>query len=427
MKTLLRTIGLSLAVSAALLFASCGKKEAHDEHAGHNHAHGGHGEEKGHGHAETKDGVAMCGEHGVPEAQCAVCNPDAASKLAPGQSMQVRLPSQTSAAIVGVETRPVEAGAMAESVECVAEVLFNQNKLAEITAPAGGIVDSVEVDLGAKVEEGQPLAKLSSAAITEAVSKAVLAHQTVMRERKLRGDRVTSEQALQEAEANYRAAYQQVRAFGFTDEQIASLADHSDEPVYLQVRAPFSGEIIDRTAVRGALVETGKRLFTVVDHSTVWAMLQVPEHLLARIQPGQTVELKIGSISERVFTGKLTWVSPTVDERTRMTRARAEFENPDGLLKDKMFATARILTRKTDLAMLVPAAAVQHIEGKPFVFVKRDADLFDVRAVQLGAKFDGRREILAGLSAGEQVAVAHAFAVKSSMLMSRLGAGCADD
>ena len=77
--------------------------------------------------------------------------------------------------------------------------------------------------------------------------------------------------------------------------------------------------------------------------------------------------------------------------------------------------------------MLVPPSAIQHLEGKPFVFVKLGQDLFDARAVELGAQFNGRREVLAGLKPQEEIAVSHSFAVKSAMLMSRLGAGCADD
>jgi cobalt-zinc-cadmium efflux system membrane fusion protein len=180
-------------------------------------------------------------------------------------------------------------------------------------------------------------------------------------------------------------------------------------------------------AVRGALVEAGKPLFTLVDPSTVWAMLQVPEFSLGRVQVGQTVELRVDSLPGRVFTGRLTWIGPAVDERTRLARARAEFANPDRLLKDKMFASARILIRQAEGAMLVPRDAVQRLEGKPFVFVKLAEDLFDARAVQLGAKDDTHLEILLGLDPRETVAVRHAFALKSAMLMSRLGAGCADD
>jgi len=371
--------------------------------------------------------VLMCKEHGVPEAECAVCRPEGAAKLKPGESMKVRLPSTNSMAIVGVQTATPETGAIADAVECVAEVNFNQNKLAQIAAPVSGIIQTVDVDLGTKVEEKQTVAKIWSASIAESVAKAVLSHQTLDRERKLREQRVTSEQALQEAEASHRAACQQLRTLGFTEEQIDEMGHKPQEQVLMEVRAPFAGEIVERMAVRGSLVDAGKPLFTLVDHSTVWAMLQVPEATLARVKVGQAVELRVDSLPGKVFTGKLTWVGPAVDERTRMARARAEFDNPDCLLKDKMFATARIVTRRAEGAMLVPPSAIQHVEGRPFVFVKLAQDLFDARAVTLGAKFNGRLEVLAGLRPEEQVAVSRAFALKSAMLMSRLGAGCADD
>lgn len=369
----------------------------------------------------------MCAEHGVPEAECAVCKPELAAKLKPGESMKVRLPSANSAIIVGVQTATAETGAIAESVECVAEVSFNQNKLAQIAAPVSGIIQSVDVDLGTLVEEKQLVAKIWSAAIAEAVAKSVLTHQTLDREKKLHAARVTSEQALQEAEATHRAACQQARTFGFSEEQIDELGRRPNDPVYLEVRAPFGGEIVERTAVRGALVEAGKPLFTVADRSKMWAMIQLPESALARVKVGQTVELRVDSLPGKTFTGQLTWIGAGVDERTRMARARAEFANPDGLLKDKMFTTARILTREVKSALLVPASAIQRIEGRPYVFVKLGVDLFDARAVQLGARFDGRLELIAGVKSLEQIAVRHAFAIKSAMLMSRLGAGCADD
>jgi cobalt-zinc-cadmium efflux system membrane fusion protein len=412
-----------VAVAAVTLLSGCsklGESTAHGEEDGH-----GHG--KATAHPETKDGVVMCTEHGVPEAECAVCQPERAAKLQPGESMRVRLPSTNSMAMVGIQTATADTGAIADGLECVAEVSFNQNKLAQISAPVSGIIQTVDVDLGSKVEEKQTVAKIWSAVIAEALAKSVLTHQTLERERKLRADRVTSEQALQEAEASHRAACQQARTFGFSEEQIDTLGKHPNEPIYLEVRAPFAGEIVERVAVRGAMVDAGKPLFTLVDHSTVWAMVQVPEGTLARVKTGLTVELRVDSLPGKVFTGKLTWIGPAVDERTRMARARAEFANPEGLLKDKMFATARILTRQAEGAMLVPPAAIQHVEGKPFVFVKLGEDLFDVRAVRLGAKFNGRQEVLSGVEPADQIAVSHAFAIKSAMLMSRLGAGCADD
>lgn len=410
-------------VAAVALLSACSKQSepaGHDDHAGHNH-----GEAKA--HTETKDGVVMCTEHNVPEAQCGICKPQLAGTLRPGESAKVRLAASDSANIAGVQTGTPAVGTIADAVECYAELTFNQNKLAQITAPVGGIIQEVPVDLGSRVEEKQAVAKIWSASIAEAVAKAVLSHQTLDRERKLRADRVTSEKDLQEAEAAHRGACQQLRMLGFTEEQIDALGAKPHEQVLMEVRAPFAGEIVERVAVRGALVEAGKPLFTLADRSVMWAMLNIPESALARVKVGQTVELRVESLPGQTFSGKLTWIGAEVDEKSRMARARAEVANPDGLLKARMFAQARILIRSAEGALLLPPSAIQHMEGKSFVFVKLADDLFDARVVRLGAKFDGKVEIIEGLKPQEVVVVNHGFPLKSAFLISRLGAGCADD
>jgi len=415
-------------LAAMALVTACSKQSepaGHGADDGHGHGAGGHGEATA--HTATKDGVVMCTEHNVPEAQCGICKPQLAGTLKPGESAKVRLPANDSAAIAGVQTASPSVGTIADAVECYAELAFNQNKLAQIAAPVGGIVQMVEADLGSKVEEKQCVANIWSAAIAEGVAKAVLTHQTLDRERKLRADRVTSEKDLQQAEAEHRAACQQARTLGFSEEDINRLGAKPNDPVYLELRAPFAGEIVERTAVRGALVEAGKSLFTLADRSVMWAMLNIPESALARVKVGQTVELRVESLPGQTFTGKLTWIAAEVDDKSRMARARAEVANPDGLLKAKMFAQARILTRNAEGALLLPPSAIQRIEGQSFVFVKLADDLFDARAVRLGAKFDGKVEIVEGLKPQEVVAVNHAFPLKSAFLISRLGAGCADD
>ena len=232
---------------------------------------------------------------------------------------------------------------------------------------------------------------------------------------------------MQQAEAEHRSACQQLRTLGFTEEQIDVMSATPQESVLLEVRVPFAGEIVERTAVRGSLVDAGRTLFTLTDRSTMWAMLNIPESALSRVRTGQTVEIKVDSLPGQSFTGRLTWVGAEIDERSRMARARAELPNPDGRLKARMFAQARILTRRSEGALLVPPSAVQRVAGNPLVFVKVGDDLFEVRAVRLGERLDGQLEILAGLNPLETIVVNHSFALKSALLISRLGAGCADD
>jgi cobalt-zinc-cadmium efflux system membrane fusion protein len=390
-----------------------------------------HPEVKAKPKAEAPGGAAvaslMCREHGVPEAECGICHPELAGKLKPGESVKVRLPAADSAVLAGVRTGTPSVGGLADGIECFAELAFNQNKLAQIVAPVGGIVQEVTADLGNQVEEKQVVAKIWSAAIAEAVAKAVLAHQTLERERKLRAQRVTAERDLQQAEAEHRAACQQACTLGFTEEQIDSFGAKPNEPVLLEVRAPFAGEIIERSAVRGALVEAGRPLFTVADRSVMWAMLNLPETALGRVREGQTVALHVDSLPGRTFTGRLTWIGAEVDERSRLARARAEVPNPDGVLRAGMFARARIETRTADGALVLPDAAIQRVDGQSLVFVKLADDLFEARAVRLGTRFDGRLEVLEGLKSQEQVVVAGSFPLKSQLLLSRLGAGCAEE
>ena len=394
-----------------LLLAGCSKSE-HDDHAGHDH-----------GAATVTD---WCRSHNLPEAECGICQPDAAGKLKPGESLKVRLPATDSAKLAGIETATPIVGAMTDGIECYAELAFDQNKLAEIAAPVAGIIHEVTADLGSRVAEKQTVAKIWSAAIAETVAKAVLTHQTLDRERKLHAERITSEKDLQEAEAAHRTACQQARTLGFSEEQIEKLRETSSGQVDLEVRAPFAGELVERFAVRGASVEAGKTLFTLADRSTMWAMLNLPESAIAGAQLGQPVTVRVDSLPGQSFTGTLTWIAAEVDERTRLARARAEIPNPNGELRARMFARAHIETRRAAEALLVPAGAIQQVENTTLVFVKLADDLFEARGVRVGARHNGRLEILEGLNTNDAVVVSQSFTVKSQLLISRLGAGCAD-
>ena len=382
--------------------------------------------------AEPSPGAAaparlMCNEHGVFEDECGICHPELVATIAPGQSLKVRFASSEAAAKAGIQTENPRWLPLGAGVDCYAEIQFDQNKLAEIVAQVDGIIHAIEVDLGHQVEEGDVLATVHSAAIGEAVAKARLTKQTLDRERTLRAERITSERDLQEAEAAFQSAYETIRTLGFDEKQIDAIFENPAEQALLQLRAPFSGEIVERDAVRGALVESGKSLFTLADRTSVWAMLNIPEKRLADIRVGQKVELKVDALPTRTFSGALTWIAAQVDDRTRMARARVEVPNPDGSLRAQMFARARILTTGREPVLSVPQSAIQRIDGTPMVFVQLHDDLYEARRVLLGATLNGSVEVLEGIRAEDRVVTANTFIAKSQLLLSRLGAGCVDE
>lgn len=370
--------------------------------------------------------VLFCNEHNVPEHECGICQPDLIGDLIPGEGMKVRFASLDAANLAGVVTARPQFGPFSDGIEVLAELRFNQNEYAKIVAPVEGILRSVETKLGSTVDEHEVLARIWSAEIGEAVTKAVLAKQNLERERKLRAERISSEKELQEAVAVYQASYQTLRSLGFEDHEIASFDTNQENVAELHVCAPFAGEIVERNAVRGSLVEAGQPLFALADRSTVWAMLTVPEKDISRVRVGQTVELQLFNETGSAVIGKLEWIAAKIDPRTRMISARAELPNPNGKLRDGMFVRCRILTGGTERSTLIPSTSIQSIEGHSFVFVKIEDDLFEARRVKLGTRYNGDVEILTGLEQDDDVAIEHTFLLKSQFLISRLGAGCVD-
>lgn len=340
----------------------------------------------------------------------------------------------------GVVVGSAESADSAPFVEALAELAFDQGRIAQVTPLVTGVIRSVEAGVGSRVREGDVLARMTSAEIAaaqgahlQALAQARLRTESVERERGLREERITSEKDLQEAEAAHESAVAEVRqarqqlvALGMSESQIDGLARRQATPGLLEIRAPLSGEVVALTAVRGAAVDAAQALFTIADTSALWAMVSIPEPDLARLRVGQDVELTVESLPGERFAGRPTWLSPQVDARTRMASARVEVANARGLLRANMFARARIGTSGAGRALLVPQASVQDISGKSVVFLREAADLFEVRHVRLGARRGDEVEIVEGLSGDEPLALAGSYALKSQFLISRLGAGCTD-
>jgi len=388
----------------------------------------------------------MCDEHRVLELECGICRPQRAAELRPGEELKVRFESPSSASKAGIRTvpaRPIEA---VPSARVVCEVSYDENTLARITPFAAGIVRSVLADVGAGVEAGDGLVELHSAEVAEAkaafVAAAVdldLKEVACERERHLAERKISSERELQEADAACRTAElalstarQKLVNYGFTEAEIEAIREDRDTSATLLVRAPFGGTLVERDAVAGEAVAPGDTLFTLADLGRMWLLLSIPADRDVPVRAGQRVEASFAGHEDVEFGGELTWVSTRIDERSRMLRARAVVDNPDPPLRAGMFGHARIVLAPAEQAVGVPADALQVHEGRPFVFVELDDDLYALRRVAIldpppGEASEGLVAVVAGLAAQEPVVAEGAFTAMSEFLKSRLGAGCVDE
>jgi len=163
----------------------------------------------------------------------------------------------------------------------------------------------------------------------------------------------------------------------------------------------------------------------------MWLKLSVPLEKVEQLSIGQRIVFRPDG-SSREVEGRLDWVSTGADAHTRMVTVRAVLDNRDGRLRDSTFGTGRIILRDVANAITIPAEA-SHWEGCcQIAFVRHknyfsESDftkLFHVRSIRLGATFQGRTEVIAGLLPGEVVAVEGSDVLRAQLLKNGLGAGC---
>lgn len=381
----------------------------------------------------------FCDEHQVPEHECGICHPDRAGTLQAGESLLIRMPSGRAAELAGIVTaRPVGEDATT-SVSMLGEIRFDGNRLAKLTPLAGGVLARINADLGDTVEAGEVLAIVHAPGVADAKAEYLagladleMRRSAAERQRRLLEDRISSRREMEEAEAAHRRAQvanrlarQQLLNLGFTESEVGSIREaHSA----LRLRAPFAGTVVSRSAVLGEAVEAGTTLFEIAVLGEMWVDIAVPEEHARRLAVGTPIHVAIRGLGDEDIEGRITWVGPIVDPRTRLVRARGVIPNDRGTLREGMFADVTAIVGEHPGAMRLPTSSVHRLDNLPFVFVRKEPDLFAARRVDLGDRLSSEEFVVhRGVGPDDDVVTDGSFLVKSALLASRLGAGCTDE
>ena len=162
------------------------------------------------------------------------------------------------------------------------------------------------------------------------------------------------------------------------------------------------------------MVEAGMKLYRLADLGTVWVQSQIYEQDLPFVRLGQEATVSLSYLPDRKFRGRVTYVYPTVDEKTRTAKVRMEFHNPGYFLKPGMFATVELTAELSPSALLVPDSAVLRSGENNTVFVALEGGKFEPRTVALGLRAEGNLyQVLSGLSEGERVVTSGQFMLDS--------------
>lgn len=348
----------------------------------------------------------------------------------------------------GITVQPVASASVAETLTLNGTVQPIDNRVAHVRPLARGRLLDVLVRLGDQVRPGQSLARIDNIEAGELATQYLAARaemerlriqqaataRQVERTRRLVELGAAPPKELEVVEAESQGQLAAIRAQESTLAGIATRLRRfgveepgaSAAPI-TAVRATVGGVVTKLEAAPGEVAEPSQELFTVVDLSRVYVVGQVYEQNLGQVRVGQSAAVTTNAYPGERFTGRVVSVGNTVDPETRTAPVRVEVANSGARLKLDQFANVQLATAARRAALAVPAEAVQQVEGRSVVFVRRGAAEFVARPVETGTQTGNQVEITSGLQPGEQVVVSGAFRVKSALQAAELSEEGHDD
>jgi RND family efflux transporter MFP subunit len=208
------------------------------------------------------------------------------------------------------------------------------------------------------------------------------------------------------------AARRRLQLWDIPEDQIALVDETGQVQRTIVLRAPRAGEIAEKMVTAGQAVHAGDNLFLIADRSRLWVDLAVFEMDARAVTIGAPVELVVDVLPGRIYRGRITFIQPTVDEKTRTLTARVEVENPDGALRPGMYAVALVKAARRTV-VTVPVGAVLPTGTRTIVFANRGDGRFVPREVVTGARSDSLVEIVTGLQPGDEVVASATYLLDS--------------
>ena len=334
--------------------------------------------------------------------------------------------------LVSVKVEPAGERVFAIEKSAVGSIDFNQEMAVQVFTPYQGRIVGLFATVGDEVKKGQTLFTIDSPDLLQAESTLIAAAgvlefttRNLARLKQLYTTKAISQRDLEQAvsdqqtaEGNVRAGRDSVRLFGKSEAEIDSIiAKRMADPI-LVVPSPISGRITARNAAPGLYVQPGNAPapFAVADVSTMWMLANVAETDSPDFKVGQEVKVRIMAFPIRVFDGRISTISSTVDPNTHRVWVRSEVADPQHELRAGMFATFVIRTADPVRAVAIPLdGVVREGDGTMTVWITADRRRFTKRTVRIGLQQDGYRQILEGLQPGELVATEGALFLSNAL------------
>lgn len=302
----------------------------------------------------------------------------------------------------GIRTTAVTRGPLRRVILAVGIVDYNETTVAEVTTKFKGWIEKLYVNVtGQETHKGDPLFDIYSPELYVAQSAYVQA--------------LTSSGNDAGYAATLRDSARKRLSFAdMPDDQIAELERTRQPRRTMRILAPQDGFAIEKNIVEGQMVDAGMRLYRLANLGSVWIQAQVYEQDLPYVKQGQEAVITASALPGREFKGRVDYVYPNLDEKTRTARVRLELSNPGYLLKPGMYATVTVRSEAESSALLAPGMAILRSGERCTVFVALEGGRFEARTVKLGPQAENDLyQVVDGLREGERIVTSGQFMLDS--------------
>lgn len=310
---------------------------------------------------------------------------------------------------IGVRTVVSKLTTLSRTINTVGRVTFDEERVARLHPKYDGWVEKLFIDrTGDHVSKNTMLMAIYSPQLVATQEEYLLALNNVEILKKSPFPDVRDG-----ALSLLQSARERLQLLDMPSHQIKKLDKERKIMKGVHIHSPFDGIVMNIGAREGQRITPQTELYMIADLSKVWTIVDLYEDDMPWVREGDTAEMKVAGIPGKTFIGKVTYIYPYLEAKTRTIKIRLEFDNLDYELKPDMFANVIVKAGKQIDAVVVPSEAIVRTGEQEQVFVQRSPGKFEPRKVMLGVESKGQVQILEGLKAGEVVVTSSQFLIDS--------------
>lgn len=241
-------------------------------------------------------------------------------------------------ALAVVKTEEIKFQPLFREINTVGEIDYDERKVAYVAAWIPGRIDKLFVDFtGVKVRKGNPLVWIYSPDLVTTQEEYILALETLEKVKES-----GNEETIRGAESLVEASERRLLLWGINEKQIKELEQRKKANTHMTIYAPIGGTVIHKNALEGKYVKEGENLYQIADLSNLWIKADIYEYEMGWIKEGQIVEVASSAYPGEKFEGKIAFIDPYLNPKTRSVKVRVDVPNPQLKLKPGMYVNVLI-------------------------------------------------------------------------------------